>query len=264
MTAQAYEEMLRGKVDLQAPVFGRNIRVHGDFPLCTNKMRAWYVLLKKSSPAGMAALKGAWSAWQVNGDRNERTPESDMPSDDTLQSWIETYVQGRQGDCSEGECCVCCPLSVHIAAAFNACTWLIVSELFATAANAFGELRKHSAALYTMFWEEWLARKTKRWCLVPDSNFLWLLRAWLVCCLLANDTPTVIHRPTCLRSACRWLTDSEAAAAYANGKDKVDEQFCNSLYAFLCKLASVEVTARAKARDPQRDVATLEGHLMFW
>lgn len=265
MTVSGFNAMLAAKVDLHAPVFGREIRVHPDFPLSNKKMRAWYLHMKKVYPAGMAALKDAWSAWQTNQGHEARTPESDMPNDDTLQKWIDTYIKGRKGQCDEGECRVCCPVSVHIAAAFNACTWLIVSALFETTALAFAEFRKHSADLYTMFWEEWLARKTKRQCLVPDVNFLWLLRAWLVCCLLANDTPTVTHRPTCLRCACRWLTDSDAAAAYAGGKDKVDETFCNNLYAFLCKLASGAATARAAARDPTKQNATpVEGHLMFW
>jgi hypothetical protein len=74
-------------------------------------------------------------------------------------------------------------LRVPIAASFNALTWLIVAELFANVDKAHDELRSQSAHLYAMFWEERLAKKTRTMFLVPDSTFLWLLRAWLVGCL---------------------------------------------------------------------------------
>jgi hypothetical protein len=56
MTANGFVAMLAGKVNLLAPVFGPNIRVHDDFPLSNRKMRNWYVHMKKTCPAGMAAL----------------------------------------------------------------------------------------------------------------------------------------------------------------------------------------------------------------
>jgi hypothetical protein len=88
----------------------------------------------------------------------------------------------------------------------------------------------------------------------------------LVGWLLANDTPTMIHRPTS-SSACRWLTDPEAGVAYPAGKTggPADEVLCNSVYAFLCKYVSSACAKRAAAASSsEAGGKAADGTLVYW
>ena len=182
MSGQQFDEVLQAKVALLQPALHTHVRVNPDFPVVSKKTRLWYAALKRDSPTGMKALVRLWRTWRANkeGGGAERTPESNLPTDETLRSWVEAIAKDNKEDVAQGQCCVAACAHCTI---FNALTWLIFAELFANGDTAYEELRSQSAHLHAMFWEDRLAKKTRTMCLVPDSTFLWLLRAWLVGCL---------------------------------------------------------------------------------
>jgi hypothetical protein len=106
MSGQEFDEVLQAKVGLKPPALHTHVRVHQDFPVATRKTRLWFMGMKLGSPAGMKALVKLWGTWRANKGGLERTPESSLPSDETLKSWVETVNKDNKDEVAEGQCCV--------------------------------------------------------------------------------------------------------------------------------------------------------------